>query len=226
MTAVAIAMHDRRLEESPLFALFKALSSRFGGEIDDLSEDEVQRLVNLARTGDRIAGQRLYRKHADLVYRTVRGMLHSESDAEDVTQDTMLTVLTSLDSYKPRPGVRFVAWVMTIAVNTARRRFRKVRPETTDSGDVPDRPDASIDLELDAEMAQRRNVLLQALAELAPSERDVVCFRYGAELNSSEIAEIVKLKPANVRKMLERARARLRERIDSILEDIPEGEAQ
>ena len=48
--------------------------------------------------------------------------------AEDATQDAMLTVLTSLDKYTPRAEARFAAWVMTIAVNTARRRFRRRRP--------------------------------------------------------------------------------------------------
>ena len=42
--------------------------------------------------------------------------------------------------------------------------------------------------------------------------------RYGAELNASEIAAVVKLEPANVRKMLERTRERLGERIEVIVE--------
>ena len=40
----------------------------------------------------------------------------------------MLTMLTSLDRYAPRTGTRFVAWVTTISMNTARRRFRRRRP--------------------------------------------------------------------------------------------------
>ena len=46
----------------------------------------------------------------------MRGMLRSDGDAEDVTQDAMLTVLTSLNTYTPRPDARFAAWVATIAV--------------------------------------------------------------------------------------------------------------
>ena len=38
-------------------------------------------------------------------------MLRSDADAEDVTQDAMLTVLTSLHTYRPRADARFAAWV-------------------------------------------------------------------------------------------------------------------
>jgi len=79
----------------------------------------------------------------DGVFRTVRGILRSDADAEDVTQDAMLTVLTSLDRYSPRSGTRFVAWVSTIAMNTARRRFRRRRPELIDPGALPQIPAAT-----------------------------------------------------------------------------------
>jgi hypothetical protein len=69
-----------------------------------------------------------------------RGMLRSDADAEDVTQDALLTVLTSLSTYVRRPDARFAAWVTTIAVNTARRRFRRRRPEVTATGELPDTP--------------------------------------------------------------------------------------
>src|SRR5690348_7015317 len=95
-----------QFNEWTVSSLFAALSSRFGGETATLEEDEVLRLVNEARAGDRSAGQRLYREHVDRVFRTVRGILRSDMDAEEVTQDAMLTVLTSLDRYEPRAGTR------------------------------------------------------------------------------------------------------------------------
>src|SRR4026207_490174 len=78
-----------------------------------------------ARAGDTGARRALYTQHVDRVFRTVRGMLQSDADAEDVTQDALLTVLTSLNKYAPRADARFATWVTTIAVNTVRRRFRR-----------------------------------------------------------------------------------------------------
>ena len=206
----------------PLEALFVIFSSRLGGDAEPLGEDAILRLVAQARAGDAGARRALYTQHVDLVYRTVRGLLRSDADAEDVTQDALLTVLTSLRSYRPRPGIRFAAWVTTIAMNTVRRRFRRRRPELTATGELPDTPDETADPAADLDRARRRSALLVALAELPERDRTIVSLRYGADLNASEIAAAVGLEPAAVRKILERARARLGARLDTLL--TPQGE--
>jgi len=200
-----------------LSAFFQLLSVMFGGDADVLDEAAVLRLVEQARAGDRAARQRLYRQHVGRVYRTVRGVLRSDADAEDVTQDAMLTALTSLHRYSPRSGTRFVAWVTAIAVNTARRRFRRRRPELTATGELPEIPAADNDVGDDLDLAKQRTALLRALATLEPREREIVSLRYGAELNATEIAAQVGIAPANVRKILERAREALGARIETLM---------
>jgi RNA polymerase sigma-70 factor (ECF subfamily) len=201
----------------PFFRFLKVLSVLFGGDAEPLEEDAVLRLVEQARAGDRTARQRLYRQHVQRVFRTVRGMLRSDAEAEDVTQDAMLTALTSLDRYSPRSGTRFAAWLTTIAVNTTRRRFRRRRPELTATGELPDVADPGGDLAGDVDLARQRAALLQALTELDPREREIVSLRYGSEFNATEIAAQLAMEPANVRKTLERARVRLGERIEVLV---------
>lgn len=201
----------------PLSSLLHVLSVLFGSDTEALDEDAVLRLVDRARAGDRAARQRLYRQHVGRVFRTVRGMLRSDAEAEDVTQDAMLTALTSLDRYSPRSGTRFAAWLTTIAVNTTRRRFRRRRPELTATGELPDIASPDSDLGDDIDLVRQRAALLRALGELDAREREIVSLRYGAELNASEIAAQVGMEPANVRKILERVRARLGERIEALV---------
>lgn len=210
-----------RATESGLAGLFKALSALLGlgSEPETVDEAALQRLIERARAGDRNAGQRLYRQHVARVYRTMRGMLRSDADAEDVTQDAMLTVLTSLDRYSPRPDIRFSAWVMTIAMNTLRRRFRRLRPEPTATGELPEVADETEDLGHEIDAAERRRALLEALAELDERERMLVSLRYGAELNAKEIAALTGIGAANVRKILERTRERLGARLEALRED-------
>jgi RNA polymerase sigma-70 factor (ECF subfamily) len=205
-----------------LASLFAALSRDPSGRAEPLAEDAILRLVAQARAGDADARRTLYVQHVDRVFRTVRGMLRSDADAEDVTQDAMLAVLTSLHKYAPRRDARFAAWVTTIAVNTARRRFRRRRPELTATGELPDTPDDSADPVDALDRARQRRALLMALGELPERERVLVSLRYGAELNATEIGTVVGMEPATVRKMLERARTRLGERIEALL--TPQGE--
>jgi RNA polymerase sigma-70 factor (ECF subfamily) len=208
---------------SPLASLFAAFSLHAGGDaeplapLEPLSEDAIVRLVEQARAGDSGARETLYVQHVDRVYRAVRGMLRSDVDAEDVTQDAMLTMLTSLHKYTPRADARFAAWVLTIAVNTARRRFRRRRPELTATGELPDTPDEENDPADGLDRARRRAALLIALAELPERERVIVSLRYGAELNASDIGATVGLEPSTIRKILERARTRLGARIETLL---------
>jgi len=205
-----------------LASLFGALSTRLGGDATPLEEAAILRLVEAARAGDRAAGQRLYQQHVDRVYRTVRGLLRSDADAEEVTQDALLNMLTHLNGYTPRSGTRFAAWVTTIAVNTAHRRFRRRRPESADPNTLPQLADDSIDLEGAADAARQRAALLAALAELPDRERQILSMRYGAELDAAEIARALTLDAANVRKILERARERLGARIEALLKSTGE----
>jgi RNA polymerase sigma-70 factor (ECF subfamily) len=204
----------------PLVSCFAALGRAPGGDagpVGALDEQAIARFVERARAGDPGARQMLYLQHVDRVFRTVRGMLPSDADAEDVTQDAMLTVLTSLHTYAPRADARFAAWVTTIAVNTARRRFRRRRPELTATGDLPETAAEAVDPAEDLDRARRRHALLTALAELSAREREIVSLRYGAELNAREIGACLGVEPATIRKMLERARTRLAARIETLL---------
>jgi RNA polymerase sigma-70 factor (ECF subfamily) len=200
-----------------LEALFVALSQRLGGDNERLPEPAIARLVEQARAGDAGARQQLYTQHVDVVFRTVRGILRSDEDAEDVTQDALLTMLTSLGRYTPRADARFATWVTTIAINTARRRFRRKRPELTTTGEMPDTAADLTDPAEDLDRGRQKRALLIALREVPERERTIVSLRYGAELNASEIATIVGLEAATVRKTLERTRTRLGARIDSLL---------
>ncbi|MEO7190986.1 MAG: sigma-70 family RNA polymerase sigma factor [Vicinamibacterales bacterium] len=197
-----------------LFAIF---SSRFGGDAEPLPEDAITRLVERARRGDPEARRALYLQLVDRVFRTVRGMLQSDEDAEDVTQDALLKVLTSLHRYTPRTDARFATWATTIALNTLRRRFRRRRPELTTTGELPEIAADAIDPTDDLDRARQRRALLIALSELTERERAIVSLRYGAELNASEIATTLGIESAAVRKTLERARARLGSRIETLL---------
>ncbi len=213
------------LSAPPLTLIFAAFSRHPSGNVDavaPLDEATIARVVEQARRGDTGARETLYLQHVDRVFRTVRGMLRSDADAEDVTQDAMLNVLTSLNTYRKRTDARFASWVMTIAVNTARRRFRRKRPELTVTGDVPETPDDAADVGESLDRARERRALLIALAELSERERSIVSLRYGAELNATEIGATLGIDPAAVRKILERVRTRLATRIETLLS--PRGE--
>ena len=90
-------------------------------------------------------------------------------------------------------------------------------PGVTATGELPEVAGDGDDPGDDMDRAKQRAALLRALAELEPREREIVSLRYGGELDAAEIAAQLTLEPANVRKILERARERLSERIEALM---------
>ena len=188
---------------------------------DPADEEAVQRVVSAAREGDRSAARELYGLHAARVYRTVRPLVATDADAEDIVQDTFLKALGALDRYAPRPGVRFVSWLLTIAVNTTRKRAAKLgRLESVEPDDLVLRVDDSLDSDpfgAGLDHARLRSELLHLLAELPDRDRWSLTLRYGGGLSAGEVGRICGLSEANVRKICERQRRRLLSRLEQTL---------
>jgi RNA polymerase sigma-70 factor, ECF subfamily len=151
-----------------------------------------------------------YRDHVWHVYGYLAYRLRSRPDAEDLTQLTFERAFKAWDSYDEHKGP-LRTWLITIARNTLidDRRRRNSRPQhaairgelaETDAG-VVEGPEQRLGIEPE---------LAAALERLSPRERSVVALRFGAELPTREIAEILDLSVANVQQILSRALRRLR----------------
>ena len=178
------------------------------------SELDVQRLVSLASQGNGEAQGTLYGLFVQPVFRVVRGLCRSEAEAEDIVQDTFVRAFERLDRYRTKPGTRFLSWLLTIALNAARTRSTSLdrhallnARSANDTSESPSMPDQAL-LE-----SETRNALHAALAELPMRDREVLSLRYGAELEADEVAELCGLSAANVRKICERQKRALRERM-------------
>src|SRR2546430_1808506 len=83
-----------------------------------MSEDANERqeqLVARARGGDKHALDALLREMNDLVFRLAARMLGNLTDAEDATQEILIKLVTSLDSFRGESAFR--TWVYRVASN-------------------------------------------------------------------------------------------------------------
>lgn len=184
-------------------------------------DDGDNALVAAIRAGERGRFQELVARHQRAVYRTALAILRSPEDAEDITQETFLRALEHLDQF--RGEARFSTWLTQICVNTSRMALRKRHPElwtsldepvTTDDGALPRE---AVEWREDPEQAYSRQeqeeLLLNALAGLHPSYREVVVLRDIRQLSTEETAQALGLTVANVKTRLLRARLQLRDRL-------------
>jgi RNA polymerase sigma-70 factor (ECF subfamily) len=173
------------------------------------SEEELGRLVELAKGGDRQAFGLLYQHLAPKVYSYFYHHLGGQSAlAEDLAEDVFLNVLRRLDSYTAC-GLPFSAWIFRVAHNRLVDHFRaqQRRPQ------VPlDSAGEATDLlpERELQRVVDRQTLMAALDKLTPSQRNVVVLRFLQHLSLAETALALGRTEDGVKKLQQRALDALR----------------
>jgi len=139
---------------------------------------------------------------------------------EELVQDTLEIVWTKLGEFDPE-GPPFEAWVRGVALNVSRNARRKQRDVLTEDG-VVEATDPAHGVLRVLQRDQRETMVTEAIeAGLPGDEQDVLYHRYMHGLSREQIADLMGLPDADaVRKILVRARRRLRSEILARLEKL------
>lgn len=180
----------------------------------DPAQEDVLRLVELAKSGHREAFTELVELFHRRVYHFLYKMVGNAQDAEDLTQDTFVKVFRKLHQHKS--GCGFAPWLFTVARRTALNHFRDRKPtsELADEYGVDERDPAAIFEEKD--ISDRFWNLTKTLKPMA---REALWLRYGEGFSAVETAEILGCNAIYVRVMLHRARQQLATTLAPLRED-------
>jgi RNA polymerase sigma-70 factor, ECF subfamily len=160
----------------------------------------------------------LIRPYERLVYVTIFAILKNETEAEDGAQETMISAYRNLKSF--RGEAKFSTWLVTIAMNEARKRLRKAKTAAEDSLDEP-RKDGEGDYtpavltdwrEIPLAALERKELkekLREAVRMLPEKYREVFVLRDIEELNQEETAAALGINVTLVKVRLHRARIML-----------------
>ena len=174
-------------------------------------------LIDRARAGDRAALERLLEEIAPLVQRFGLRMCRHQADAEDVLQDTLLSVSTHLNEFEGRSSL--ASWVFTLARTACARKRRGLKNQPHISDEVVGESTCTAATpEQTAGDNELRHVLDHALASLSEEHREVILLRDMEGLSAPEVAESLGLSVQAVKSRLHRARASLREALRGVLE--------
>ncbi|MHC4177720.1 MAG: sigma-70 family RNA polymerase sigma factor [Planctomycetota bacterium] len=191
--------------------------------MSERSDDDLP-LVRRAREGDFAAFELLLGRHERRIYGLARRIVGQVQDAEEVVQQTFLSVIEHLKDF--RQEALFSTWLTRIATNHAlallrkRSRHRTVPLANDHTGEadqeVPHPDYIAQWRETPEQIASRhetRELLDQALEQLDEKYRLVFLLRDVQGLSTNETAETLGISPANVKVRLLRARLMLRERL-------------
>jgi RNA polymerase sigma-70 factor (ECF subfamily) len=178
---------------------------------DDRPEGEEQPTPAL----DMARFHELYVEHQREIYKHIFALLPHPADADDVFQDTCLTILRKSDQFRPESS--FLHWACQIARFEAlnyRRRMQadklRFNAETLDAIDAARL--ASSD-----ESQPRREALHGCVDELKPDDRELIIERYRSGATAEEMATRLGRSPHSVRKSIRRIRNMLRVCIERTL---------
>ena len=178
-------------------------------------------LVARAGRGDALAFETIMRRHNRLLFRSARGVVSDDAEAQDVVQETYLRAFSTLKSFRGDSALG--TWLARITINIAldarRRRGREVQiDDTQDLATEPagehmmafnappaDSPDTQ------AERSQMRVLLQRAIDSLPVIYRSVFILRAVEEMSVDATASCLQLSDVVVKTRYLRARSMLRD---------------
>lgn len=173
----------------------------------------------LARDGS--AFRMIMQMHNQRLYRLARGVVHNNSEAEDIVQEAYVHAFAHLRSYRGESSL--ATWLSRIVINEALGRLRNQRRAAASAASAryqeaqiipfplttsPDDPERT--------MAQRQilNLVEQATDALPDLYRTVFVARVIEGLSIEETADMLDLRPETVKTRLHRARQLVRKQLD------------
>jgi RNA polymerase sigma-70 factor (ECF subfamily) len=186
-------------------------------------------LVRRMQSGDERALGAFYDRWFPVVSSLLSRILKSADDVEDVIEETFWQAWRQADRFSAERG-SVQTWLLTIARSRGLDRLRstrRLREESIEDGTLDAGGGASTatlvrsasDPSLDVEHAERKTLVVAALAELPREQREALELGYFAGLSQSEIAEHTGQPLGTIKTRMRMAMLKLRERLSLLRED-------
>jgi len=169
----------------------------------------------------------LFETHFERIVRYIAVRIGDIHEAEDLASEVFVRALRGVERYK-ETGAPMEAWLFKIAHNLCvdhlRSRGRRPASAPLDEdvlavGTIPPSPlgNPGEDLERQEEIRQ----LQQAMTQLTEAQRQVLALRFGGDMTSEEVAEVMGKKPGAVREMQSAGIKKLRQILGSLQAESP-----
>ena len=183
-------------------------------------------LVNRAKDGDKLALSQLVNTYSERIYNLALRILRNHEDAEDILQETFLTVVEKLDMFDGRSG--FFTWIYRIATNASLMRLRKkkfVFQNLNEDSDFQESIESRVFIDwsqdpslniYDKEVKDKIDLAINSLSDIY---RSVFILRDIEGLSIKETSEILNITQENVKIRLRRGRRFLRDHLSEYFEE-------
>lgn len=194
-----------------------------------LSVDE-EVLIRRCQRGDLEAMELLIVRYQDRLYNTILKICINPEDAAELTQETFVKVIEKIGTFKGKSS--FYTWLFRVGVNLTLTYCKRRQRLPMQSLDAPLREGmngagnqlsaylACREKADPAVLAQNREVqeiLMQMLERLEDDHRAILVLREIEGMSYEEIGRILELELGTVKSRISRARANLKELLETVL---------
>jgi RNA polymerase sigma-70 factor (ECF subfamily) len=173
-------------------------------------------LTKIAEERSDDAFQKLYSQYAPRVKTYMMQQGADPALAEELAQETLLTVWRKASQYSPDRGTA-AAWIFTIARNLRIDKLRKdVRWQSLPDDQAEAIPSEAAGQDEMVLISQRRVRVQAALADLPPDQRAVVTLAYIEGLSHSEIAEKLMTPIGTIKSRMRLAYQKVRDALEDL----------
>lgn len=173
------------------------------------------------KKGDKDSFDLLYEEYYLSLYRTALLILGNREEAEDVLQDTFLSIYKNINNLKEFNKLR--PWIFSILKNSCYTRYKNRKREFPDEF-VLEKADSNLISSGEDEFLLN-NEVESAILKLNHKEREVLVLFYYDDFSIEEIAKILKTFTGTVKSRLFRARKNLKKEIMKVDQDFGEKES-
>jgi RNA polymerase sigma-70 factor (ECF subfamily) len=165
--------------------------------------------------------------HSRMVFRIAYSVLRNHHDAEDAAQECFLRVWKQKDRLSevsnPKTWLARIAWTTALDKRRSGRAMGSLSvvslsDEQAGAELTQSIPDLAVAADQQIASAQMQQMLERLIAGLPEDLRNTLELSTIQELNSAEIAEVMKIPEGSVRTRLFRARKQLKEKLAVLLE--------
>jgi RNA polymerase sigma-70 factor (ECF subfamily) len=194
-----------------------------------LYDPDVQLMLRVRDADDAAAFEELMLRYQNRLIAVLEHVVGRRDLAEDLAQDVFLRVYRARKRYVP--GAKFSTWLFTIANNAAFNALRsRARRHEVNVAQQGNNSTGIMSLEQlaqarssamparQADKAEMRDVIQDAMATLNERQRMAVLLSKFESMSYEEIAETMEMTPQAIKSLLSRARGNLRAALEPYLE--------
>ncbi|MGB5821876.1 MAG: sigma-70 family RNA polymerase sigma factor [Saonia sp.] len=180
-----------------------------------LYENDSKDVINFLKNGSAQACANLVTRHQNTVFRTCYSVIRDKQIAEEIAQDVFLRAFEKLHKLdNPR---LFRSWIVRIAYRMAIDQRRKKKYYFDSIDENFDISDGNSPIDKDISDHERRQVIVNAINGLGKPDSSIFMLYYLEDMNTEEIATILKLSKSNVKIRLMRGREKLKKKLKNVL---------